>query len=115
MDSQTSQPPLDEAAMIQAFKQRRRRQRYADLLSLIGYGVVFGLVWYGARRGVSVLDLLWLSTIIFFGTLIGAIVFTQWNWRCPACGSALASWKVRIDSWFSPEPLNCPYCKTKLL
>jgi len=113
MDSPTPKQPQDEEAIMQAFKQRQGRERLADLLTFISLGIIVVLAWYYTQRGVPAGDLLWLP-LSFLGVVIAAAVFTQWNWCCPACGSALAGLSVKIDAWFTPEPLNCPHCQAKL-
>jgi DNA-directed RNA polymerase subunit RPC12/RpoP len=97
------------------FKQRRTRQRTADALAFAGIEGTILFAFFGNRAGVPSMNLYCYSVLIFFGVLIVALVFTQVNWRCPACSKSLASARARIDSFFTPEPLNCPHCGTKLL
>jgi hypothetical protein len=114
-DSPIPERPQETDTTIRAFKQRRNRQRAGDLLAFVGMGGTLAFAVSGKQPGVPVMDLLFPVMAVFFGMLFGALVFTQVNWRCPACNKSLAGPRARIDSFFTPEPLNCPHCGTRLL
>jgi hypothetical protein len=113
-DSNNPEQP-QRSADTPAFRQRRTRQRIADLLAFIGIGGTLVFAISGNQLGVPYLNSYCYSVIIFFGVLLAIVVFTQVNWRCPVCNKSLAGPRARIDSFFTPEPLNCPHCGTKLL
>jgi hypothetical protein len=113
-DSRISPEPADGEKNIEVFKKRRTVQRVADGLYLVLICALIGLAVSLSQSGTRPSDLLWIAGV-FLGLTIARAVLAIVTWRCPACAESLAGPRVRIDSWFTPEPLDCPYCGTKLL
>ena len=96
MSSQFSASQQDEFRRL--FAVRRRRQ---FLLAIPLLPVIIAVIV--AREGDSVLFGLpsdvWGP--VFFVFVIGALAFSLWNWRCPACSKYLGK---------SVSPRYCPRC-----
>ena len=98
--------PYTEAERSQikrAFLRRRRNQR---VLTIALAPMIFGALWY--QRGPA-------STIfgvsvqvfgpIFLALVLGALLFSLRNWRCPGCSKYLG---------YTMNPKYCPNCGAEL-
>jgi hypothetical protein len=84
------------------FARRRRNQLLLlvpMLVALIGY--VFGDQYLTPSLGIGP-DAL---GIIFFAVIAGGVIFSFFNWRCPACEKYLGR---------SGIPRHCPHCGVAL-
>ena len=98
---------MAERGEVQAkFANRRRRQRLASwalgvaaVLAIEGIRGPDGILGHMLELNVSVL------TIPSLGLFLAAIVFTYFNWRCPACGLFLGR---------NGSPQFCPGCGQQL-
>lgn len=94
--------PMREAANIQEFKVRRIRQLAATGLFMVVF-IPFILVadGGGALFGLSTTVTVCIAMVV----LVGVVVFSLINWRCPSCNGYLGK------SW---GPRFCPKCGAKL-
>jgi hypothetical protein len=113
-DSGDSQKPDLDARHIEAFKKRRAAQNLAGALYLICLCVLFGLAVSLGQAGDSLYNYAYWVMGVFLGSTLAMAIFSMVTWRCPACEKSLAGPTVRIDSVFTPEPLTCPHCGTRL-
>ena len=86
---------------------KKRRNRYIGMALMVPAAVAFG---FGAAGGVEDQMILGLRLIVWWPVvvvvLIGSIIFSVLNWRCPACGTIFA---IYFNGRY------CPECGTELL
>jgi hypothetical protein len=85
------------------FERRRKRiilTRILLLLSLF-YAIPF-------IRGSSRLSPI--VAIVMALALIGLFIFSELQWKCPACDGSFRSPGVKIDPFFCPPSFTCPFC-----
>jgi hypothetical protein len=97
------QTETPEAQILGAFSRRRRNQ-----LLLLGalMPITIGALLYQRHVVGTVLGMpAQLGAPIFLVLVVGSVLFSLWNWRCPACGGYLGR---------SLNPKYCPSCGVRL-
>ncbi len=95
---------MDQEQIQEEFKKRRMRQR---LLLLPIAGMVGLLLWTKANPAATTIMGLPVNMVIgvTVAFVVGAVVFSLVNWRCPACNSYLGK---------GLSPNFCPKCGADL-
>ena len=93
----------NEEQVIADFQARRTRQW---LLGIPLIPVIFCAMWLKSNPDTTIMGF-GATTLIFISVLavIGALVFSYFNWRCPSCNAYLGK---------SPNPSFCQQCGVKL-
>jgi Na+/citrate or Na+/malate symporter len=81
------------------FALRKRRQ---IVLSVPLIAIIIAALAFKDRTESAAFDLV---GPLFFISIVGALIFSLWNWRCPACSKYLGK---------SLSPRFCPKCGVSL-
>lgn len=93
--------PPSESELRQEYARRRRRQWSIVIPVVVIVVIAMQMVdSYEAYVGLSSTVLLLLGFAIMFG----ALAFSVYNWRCPACSTYVGR----------GNPMFCPHCEFKL-
>ena len=83
---------------------KRRRTRQLIVTPFIVLAILF-MVWSEKSTGVSGVKSPTMLQIITFVIIVGAIIFSLFNWRCPSCKGYLGK---------AINPKFCVKCGTQL-
>ena len=114
-DSEVAKQPEENGATIRLFSQRHERQKQATWLSITVILLPACILFYLDILQVK-FDPRYFEIILFAAaappllSIFGIILFSQSNWRCPACNRYLRV----LHPFQTPDSLFCPYCATKL-
>lgn len=94
---------LSAAEVHREFARRRTRQLIALVPVLIAIALLF---WFDRHRGASIAGINPdAMPIVPFAFVAGVVLFSLFNWRCPACSGHLGR------GW---NPRYCPKCGASL-
>ncbi len=97
--------PADIQALIRREYERRRqdqvRMSYVVFAILI---VLFVVMWTQIQPWAP------LAFVLTFGLVLGYLLFTWQNWRCPKCRGHLWFSAQRVDPWKVKGEVACPHC-----
>jgi hypothetical protein len=92
-----------EEEVLKEFERRRSRQLTAIVLALF---LLFSLLWKIGHPGILLGELSRSAATVLEVILIAAFVlFSAFNWRCPACGRYLGP---------NINPRGCRNCRARL-
>ncbi|MGB8647089.1 MAG: hypothetical protein WCF84_17765 [Anaerolineae bacterium] len=101
--------PVDIQALIRQEFNRRRLEQVRMSYIIFGLLVVLFIVMW-----VQVQPWAPLAFVLTFGLVLGYLLFTWQNWRCPKCKGHFWFGPRRIDPWQVRRPVACPHCGTPM-
>ena len=95
--------PIQTQQNIEEFKKRRNRQLMVSVPFVL---LLLASFWLGENRGTAPLGVSPdMFAAIFVASVIGILIFSFRNWRCPACNGYLGK---------GISPRFCPKCGAQL-
>lgn len=88
-----------DQAVVEEFTKRRNRQWTCAVIAIVG--ICFTSSGHG---GIAGLPRAFVDTVVF-GLMVGVVLFSFVNWRCPACDGYLGK---------GTSPKFCRKCGTQL-
>ena len=103
---------MDDARVRREFAKRKRRQLLVPLTGLAAAAAVGWEFSNGSGGDLLPMMVKGLGPAVAWGPF--AVLWTGWNFRCPACGEALSAFDLEGSLAIWRSGADCPACHRQL-